>query len=72
MTVRELRDLLKAYDGDYEIILSSDSEGNKLSPLEEYSFAYYSAESEYEGSLCDQEDEEQVGGDPVIVLWPRN
>jgi len=51
MTVRELKEKLKNENDDYDIILSSDAEGNSYSPLASVDFIYYKANNSFTDSF---------------------
>ena len=79
MKVRELIDLLEEKcDPDDEVIMSSDSEGNNFSPLEDYSTSYNYNDGEIGLKILVPIDikngytEEDVmeDGVPCIILWP--
>ena len=88
MKAKELKELLVHIPDDYEIILSSDSEGNSFSPLSSCSVQEYVAENTYSGEILEveedsidclfEEDEEEEIEDEhpnavsCIVLWPTN
>ena len=67
MIVKELIELLQNYPMDYEVIMSSDSEGNNFSPLSDLCEAIYVAETTWCGELKDPEDTEQDNN--AVVLW---
>jgi len=46
MNVKELKDILKDIPDDYEIVLSSDEEGNSYSPLQGINATEYKYSSE--------------------------
>ena len=45
MKVNELKERLKDIPDDYEIVMSSDGEGNNYSPLADFDVSMYIAES---------------------------
>jgi hypothetical protein len=59
MKVDQLLQLLKTAPPDAEIMLSSDAEGNKISPIDAASL---------EDEVCDEWDGERYKN--VVVLWP--
>jgi len=71
MKVRELKELLNEVDGDYEVILSKDSEGNSFSPLDSNSLEEYIEDSSYSGHLGYTAQEVNKNANS-IVLWPIN
>lgn len=86
MKVKELIELLKEQDGEREVVMSTDGEGNSYSPLSDISTAGYRADSTWSGEIGPEEwtdkmeedgyDEEDVyngeGDVPALVLWPIN
>ena len=74
MKVNELIEQLKELPGDYEIVMSSDGEGNNHSPLADFSVELYSPDSTWSGEIKHEEDmdrgEEWIPNS--IVLWPTN
>lgn len=67
MTVREAIEMLKGFDPDMRVILSSDPEGNKLSPLEVIEIAGYVPETEWYGYADQPEEADEV----VAVMVPK-
>lgn len=87
MTVKELIEELSKLDGDREVILQKDSEGNGYSPLSGLDTAAYVPETTWYGEvryeeLTDElkrlgyaeEDCVEPGSDytRAVVLWPVN
>jgi hypothetical protein len=73
MKVKELIELLQTLPADSEVILSKDSEGNRFSPLCDYSDAHYQAETTWSGEIWDDEEAEPPeDAVPCVVLWPTN
>lgn len=74
MNVGELKKILEDIPDDCEIVMSSDSEGNNLSPLAFVGKAMYVPETTWSGFLVAEEDYDdyQDEGDMVTVLWPTN
>ena len=69
MTVKELKYLLAKCPDTWEVIMSSDAEGNSYSPLSNVDSAAYVPDSTYSGDLVDEEYR------PVhnsVVFWPTN
>lgn len=58
MKIKQLIELLRKYDNNTRIVLSSDAEGNDFRFLDDVS---------YEGELWDFE---LVDDEKVIILWP--
>ena len=58
MKVKELLAELSTLDPEMEVVLSSDSEGNRYSPLYAVAPCLYHAESTYSGYLRDENEEE--------------
>lgn len=76
MKVADLKILLARYPDDFEVVLSSDGEGNNFSPLNDVVSGYYQRESEWSGQFCYEDDVAAIMDDPVknnsICLWPTN
>lgn len=76
MTVSELIEHLHKFPGEYRVVLSGDSEGNKFSPLEEsFTRGVYVPESTWSGDFFGEdelEDGDGLGKSNAIVLWPIN
>lgn len=70
MNVKDLINLLSAYNPDLEVVLQKDSEGNGYSPLSGAAPAYYEADSTYSGSVYAEDDTDEP--DNCVVLWPIN
>lgn len=58
-------------DPDSVVVMASDAEGNKFSPLSDITEELYFANNSWSGDIANEEDETH-GADPVIVLWPTN
>jgi hypothetical protein len=78
MTVKELIEELQAMDPTKLVVMSSDAEGNKYSPLEGADDArLYVAETTWSGEVYDAEDQDDDEEDlseavPCVVLFPVN
>jgi hypothetical protein len=72
MKVGELRKILDGIPSTFEVVLSSDGEGNSFSPLADTSEAEYQPLSTYDGELADEGSEEDriVVNRNAVVLWP--
>jgi len=70
MKVKELIEELQKIDGNLEIIVSKDAEGNEYSPLDEnYGIGYYSEENTYSGEYYSEEEvQEDILPDENITL----
>lgn len=73
MKKSELIAILNSVEGDPEIIMSKDSEGNRFSPCANWSTDRYISENTWSGEL------EYSGGEgtnhnaiPAVILWPTN
>jgi hypothetical protein len=61
MKVKELIELLEKEDGEREVILSSDAEGNKYSPLtKDFGINTYVPESTWNGDVYEEEITEEM------------
>lgn len=74
ITVKELIQELQKEDPDRVVILSSDAEGNRHSPLAGFDKRAYVEENSWSGEVydeddCDLEDEKPV---KAVVLFPTN
>lgn len=87
MKVKELIEKLKLEDGNAEVILSKDEEGNDFSPLEAtlgFGKGYYIPENTYSGEFIDEDyigveeietemyEENKNIAQKCIVLYPIN
>lgn len=73
MKVSELIALLKDFDQDQLVVISSDAEGNNFSPLSEAGNDYqYVADSTWSGYLLDDGADEELKAEKAVVLWPIN
>lgn len=77
MKKNKLIEILNSIEGDLDIILAKDSEGNNFSPLANYSENLYEAETTCYGAIYphqpdDEGDYVPENADDVIVLWPTN
>lgn len=75
MKVKELIERLSGFNGELNVILQKDSEGNGYSPLSDADDnGMYVAETTYSGDMYDKNDPEctELGGENVVVLWPKN
>ena len=84
MTVKELIADLQQEDGDRLVVMASDGEGNKYSPLSAYDTGAYTPESTWSGEVGLEKltpelekqgySEEDVAEDgvPALILYPVN
>ena len=73
MTVKELREILNNYDENHLVILSSDAEGNKHSPMAEEGEGLYLAETTWHGEMISSDDADDfVEAKPALVFYPVN
>jgi hypothetical protein len=72
MTKAELFEMLKDVPDTYEVVLSSDEEGNSFSPLADFSIGLYVPDTSYSGEFLMAEDIEPGELENCIVLWPTN
>ena len=79
MKVKELISLLSEFEGDIEIVLSRDAEGNGYSPLESAWLGSYDADAREVGlieltpelaGLGYDEDDVMEGGEIAVILTP--
>lgn len=68
MNVKELKLALELYSDDTEIILSSDAEGNKYSPLSGMEDGAYTPQTTWKGEFI----EGSKTGITAIALFPIN
>ena len=71
MKVHELIELLRLFEPDATVIMSSDGEGNSFSPLSDVSPERYVEESSWSGDIL-RADEPPGEGKYVACLWPVN
>lgn len=84
MNVKELKELLNAFQDDDIVIMSKDSEGNRFSPLCDIEEGKYVAESSWSGEVGIRELTQELiedgfseedyfeEGENAIVLYPVN
>lgn len=74
MKIKKLIEELSKEDGDLDIIMSRDGEGNGFSPLSSLGDGLYVADSTYSGEIYNLDEAEDAGEEAkkVIVLWPTN
>lgn len=71
MKVNELRTRLADFNGDLEVILSKDAEGNGFSPAAEVDGpCEYVPETTWSGEVTHPDDQE--GESNAVVIWPTN
>ena len=83
ITVGKLIELLKQHDPERIVVMAKDPEGNGYSPLCDIDTASYKAESTWCGEIGIEEltpelrkrgysEEDVIGGQKALVLWPTN
>ena len=73
MNIKELKKILSEYPDDFEVIMSSDGEGNSFSPLADFGIGMYIPDTTYSGEIwMGDEIKEEDGKENCIVLWPTN
>lgn len=75
MTVDQLIEKLKALPGNTLVVMSSDTEGNTFSPMCEISSGFYDRDTSWSGTFYEFNEEgndEEIGGDMAVCLWPSN
>lgn len=86
MTVGELKTLLSGFPDDYHVVLSSDGEGNRYSPLSAGDPGFYVPDSTWSGEVHQEMGDalDLNENDPTyhhdlsvesancVVLWPVN
>lgn len=76
MKVKELIKQLKKVDPNFEVVLSSDGEGNSYSPLSDFAEVDYQAETTWSGEVhfneYEEEDPDAIFEPNAIVLFPIN
>lgn len=75
MKVKDLIATLKTVDPEFEVVMSSDGEGNNYSPLAGLSVEMYIPESTWSGQLMhpdDAEDNDTEYKENAVVVWPTN
>lgn len=65
MLVKELKDKLSNYDDDFTVVISSDSEGNRVLELQDVEINFCEKRG-FEYNFVDDPEEAA----PVVVLWP--
>lgn len=73
MKIKELKEILSKYPDDFEVVMSSDEEGNSFSPLADFGIGSYVPETTWGGEVFMGEEVEEEGlSENCIVLWPTN
>ena len=72
MTKNELLEMLKDVPGDYQVIMSKDSEGNAFSPLSNTGCAMYVSTAPWNGEVHGEDDAGEHYKENAVVLWPTN
>ncbi len=77
MKVKKLKELLKEYPDDFDVILSSDAEGNSYSPLADAGPGHYEPVNTYSGEwTCYANDDGEhflsLAQSNSICLGPKN
>lgn len=74
LTVNGLRLWLAALkvDGNCLVVLASDAEGNRYSPLAEMSLGVYHPEKGHSGEVYIGEPVREENDTEAVVLWPVN
>jgi hypothetical protein len=73
MKIKKLKAILSAYPNDYEVIMSSDEEGNSFSPLADFGIGVYIPETTWSGEVMMGEEMEEANMEAnCMVLWPTN
>lgn len=70
-TVADLIEALQQEDPARLVVLSSDAEGNRYSPLAGFDLGLYEAETAWSGTMR-AEDDVDASGKPALVLYPIN
>lgn len=74
MKIKDLIKLLEREDGELEIIISSDAEGNNLKRIDELSKSNFALGDDYlEDSLINEDDEPSYLPDECetkVIIWP--
>ena len=70
MTVKNLIKQLETLPKDMEVVLASDEEGNKFSPVAITTTGYYGPTSQWAGEFY--EDKDSIKGTSVaaVCIWP--
>jgi hypothetical protein len=69
MKLSELIKELKGIEGDPEVIVSKDTEGNGYNPLSEVAWGYWDPEERELVDPTELEDDDDWA-EAVVVLWP--
>lgn len=72
MKVKQLIELLKHFDGNLQVILAKDSEGNGYSPAYSVDVCGYAAENSYSGEVCNEGEIDYLGYNKAILIGPTN
>jgi hypothetical protein len=76
LTVAQLIEKLKELPPDAIIVQSKDGEGNSYSPVADMTVGVYLADTSWEGSFTDHDDDKgemvEAGAEPAVCIWPTN
>jgi len=71
MSVKELKTLLEGENDNDVVVMSSDAEGNKISPLDGIETGYYIPDTTWDGEFrTDIDDDSQA--ESAILFYPTN
>ena len=72
MKIKKLIELLKHFDGDLQVILAKDAEGNGYSPAYSVDICGYAAENSWSGAVCNEDEIEDLGFKKALLIGPTN
>ena len=72
MKVKQLIELLKHFDGNLQVILAKDGEGNGYSPAYSVDVCGYAAENSWSGEICNEDEIKDLGFKKAILIGPVN
>jgi hypothetical protein len=72
LKVADLKILLARYPDDFDVILSTDGEGNIFSPLGDVVGGLYEAESTWAGEFYHEDVVDPEYSNNAVCLWPTN
>jgi hypothetical protein len=70
MKVKELIEYLQSFDGDMNVILSSDAEGNYFDKVQDVRIMLYDSDDRMAFNLEDFEEVKDVASEQAVCIWP--
>jgi hypothetical protein len=70
MKVKDLIEQLISLDPNLDLVMSKDAEGNKFSPIDEFTVGQYESETSWSGEFDDSAECESNPNS--VCFWPKN